>query len=53
MLGEACAAGRLSDYLGKAVPAELVAEANRFGPLQGDPAIVPAYGTVNSSASST
>ena len=43
MLGEARAAGRLSDYLGKAEPAELVAGANRFGPPQGDPAIAPAY----------
>ena len=42
MLGEARAAGRLSEYLGKAEPAELVAGANRFGPPQGDPAIVPA-----------
>jgi NosR/NirI family transcriptional regulator, nitrous oxide reductase regulator len=43
MLGEACAAGRLSEYLAKAEPAELVTGANRFGPLQGDPAIAPAY----------
>jgi len=43
MLGEARAAGRLSDYLGKAEPVELVAGANRFGPPQGDPAIVGAY----------
>lgn len=43
MLGEARAAGRLSEYLGKAEPAELVTGANRFGPLQGDPAIAPAY----------
>ncbi len=43
MLGEACAAGRLSEYLAKAEPAELVAGANRFGALQGDPAIAPAY----------
>jgi NosR/NirI family transcriptional regulator, nitrous oxide reductase regulator len=41
--GEASAAGRLIDYLAKAEPAELVAGANRFGPLQGDPAIAPAY----------
>ncbi len=40
--GEAWAAGRLSEYLGKAEPAELVTGANRFGPPQGDPAIVPA-----------
>jgi NosR/NirI family nitrous oxide reductase transcriptional regulator len=43
LFGEARAASRLNDYLSKAEPAELVAGANRFGPLQGDPAIVPAY----------
>jgi NosR/NirI family nitrous oxide reductase transcriptional regulator len=43
LFGEARAEGRLNDYLGKADPAELVAGANRFGPLQGDPAIAPAY----------
>jgi NosR/NirI family nitrous oxide reductase transcriptional regulator len=43
LLGEAKAAGRLSDYLSKAEPAELIAGATRFGPLQGDPAIAPAY----------
>jgi len=43
MFGEACAAGRLSEYLGKAEPAELVRGANRFGAPQGDPAIAPAY----------
>src|SRR5665647_986848 len=43
ILGEARAAGRLNDYLAKAEPAELVAGANRFGSLQGDPAIAPAY----------
>jgi NosR/NirI family transcriptional regulator, nitrous oxide reductase regulator len=43
ILGEARAAGRLNDYLAKAEPAELVTGANRFGPLQGDPAIAPAY----------
>ncbi len=43
MLGEACAAGRLSEYLAKAEPAELVVGAKRFGPPQGDPAIAPAY----------
>ncbi len=41
--GEAHAAGRLNDYLAKAEPVELVPGANRFGPLQGDPAIAPAY----------
>lgn len=43
MLGGACAAGRLTEYLGKAEPAELIAGANRFGAPQGDPAIAPAY----------
>jgi len=43
VVGEACAAVRLNDYLAKAEPAELIAGANRFGPLQGDPAIAPAY----------
>jgi NosR/NirI family transcriptional regulator, nitrous oxide reductase regulator len=43
MLGEARAAGRLSDYLAEAEPAELVTGANRFGSPQGDPAIAPAY----------
>jgi NosR/NirI family nitrous oxide reductase transcriptional regulator len=43
ILGEARAAGRLSDFISKAEPAELVAGANRFGPLQGDPAIAPAF----------
>lgn len=43
LFGEARAAGRLNDYLGKAEPAELVPGANRLGPLQGDPTIAPAY----------
>jgi NosR/NirI family transcriptional regulator, nitrous oxide reductase regulator len=43
LIDEARAAGRLSDYLGKAEPAELVPGANRIGPLQGDPAIAPAF----------
>jgi NosR/NirI family nitrous oxide reductase transcriptional regulator len=43
LLGEARAAGRLNEYLGKAEPAELVPGASRFGPPQGDPAIAPAY----------
>lgn len=40
---EARAAGRLTDYLSKAEPSELISGANRFGPPQGDPAIVAAY----------
>jgi NosR/NirI family nitrous oxide reductase transcriptional regulator len=43
ILGEARAAGRLSDFISRAEPAELVAGANRFGPPQGDPAIAPAF----------
>ncbi len=43
LVGDARAAGRLTEYLGKAEPAELVPGANRFGPLQGDPAIAPAF----------
>jgi NosR/NirI family nitrous oxide reductase transcriptional regulator len=43
LVGDARAAGRLNDYLGSAEPSELVAGANRFGPLQGDPAIAPAF----------
>ncbi len=43
LLGDASAAGRLNDYLGKAEPADLVPGANRFGPLQGDPAIAPTF----------
>src|SRR5207253_7277379 len=39
----AYAAGRLSDYLPKAEPNELVPGATRLGPPQGDPAIAPAY----------
>lgn len=45
-VGSGCpiyAAGRLSEYLPKAEPGELVPGANRFGSLQGDPAIAPAY----------
>jgi NosR/NirI family transcriptional regulator, nitrous oxide reductase regulator len=43
LCGEAQAADRLTDYFAKAEPAELVPGANHFGPLQGDPAIAPAY----------
>jgi NosR/NirI family nitrous oxide reductase transcriptional regulator len=43
LFDEAWAAGRLSDYLTRAEPGELVPGANRFGQLQGDPAIAPAY----------
>ncbi len=43
LLGDARAAGRLTDYIDKAQPTELVPGANRFGPLQGEPAIAAAY----------
>ena len=39
----AYAAGRLSDFVSRAAPNELVPGANRLGPLQGDQAIMPAY----------
>ncbi|WP_454001734.1 4Fe-4S binding protein [Afipia felis] len=37
------AAGQLGDYLAKAQPAELIPQATRFGPLQGDPPVAPVY----------
>jgi NosR/NirI family nitrous oxide reductase transcriptional regulator len=37
------AAGRLSEYLSKAQPDELVPGASRLGATQGDPAIAPAF----------
>ncbi|NEW98861.1 regulatory protein NosR [Rhodopseudomonas sp. BR0G17] len=37
------AASHLGDYLGRATPSELVPGADRFGPMQGDPALAPAY----------
>ncbi|MEP6837412.1 MAG: 4Fe-4S binding protein, partial [Bradyrhizobium sp.] len=43
LANDACARGGLADYIAKADPAELISGANRFGPPQGDPAIVPAY----------
>lgn len=42
-LDTAHASGRLSEYLTRAEPGELVPGANRFGQLQGDPSIAPAY----------
>jgi NosR/NirI family nitrous oxide reductase transcriptional regulator len=39
----ACAASELATYLPKVAPAEMFAGADRFGPPQGDPPIVPAY----------
>ncbi len=40
---DAHAAGQLGDYLVKTQPAELIPEANRFGPFQGNPPIAPIY----------
>ncbi|QDL96931.1 regulatory protein NosR [Rhodopseudomonas palustris] len=37
------AASRLGDYLSRATPSELVPGADRFGSMQGDPALAPAY----------
>ncbi len=42
-MNEAHAASRLSEYLTKAEPGQLIPGADRLGPLQGDPAIAPAY----------
>jgi NosR/NirI family nitrous oxide reductase transcriptional regulator len=39
----AMAATRLAEFLPKAQPSELVPDADRFGPVQGDPPMVPAY----------
>ena len=39
----AIAAGRVQEYLPKAQPAEFFPGADRFGPPQGDPPLVPAY----------
>ena len=41
--GSAMAAGRVHEFLPKAQPAEFFAGADRFGPPQGDPPLVPAY----------
>lgn len=37
------AAARLAEFLGKAQPAELVKDADRFGAPQGDPPLAPVY----------
>ncbi|WP_414709659.1 4Fe-4S binding protein [Rhodopseudomonas sp.] len=39
------AAGVLGDYLARSQPGELIPGADRFGPPQGEPAIVPVYKT--------
>lgn len=41
--GTAQAAGRLNDFLGRASPGAIVPQADRFGPLQGEPPVAPAY----------
>nr|WP_244470643.1 NosR/NirI family protein [Microvirga massiliensis] len=41
--GPVLAAGQVQEFLSKAQPAELLPDANRFGPPQGDPPLVPAY----------
>ena len=42
-IGAAHAAGDLANYLPKASPASFFPEADRFGPVQGDPPIAPVY----------
>jgi len=42
--GQASAAGRVGDYLSKAQPNEFFANADRFGPAEGDPPLIPVYG---------
>jgi NosR/NirI family nitrous oxide reductase transcriptional regulator len=37
------AAGQLGDFLGRVVPGAIVPQADRFGPLQGEPPLAPAY----------
>ncbi|WP_425486964.1 4Fe-4S binding protein [Microvirga thermotolerans] len=41
--GQASAAGRLGEFLGKAQPGEFFAGADRFGPAAGDPPLAPVY----------
>ncbi|WP_442931895.1 4Fe-4S binding protein [Microvirga sp. CF3016] len=41
--GPGMAAGRVQEFLPKAQPAEFFPGADRFGPVQGDPPLVPAY----------
>ena len=43
-MGQADAASRLQEFLPKAHPADIFPGADRFGPPQGDPPLVPAYG---------
>ncbi|CAM5221348.1 NosR/NirI family transcriptional regulator, nitrous oxide reductase regulator OS=Bosea thiooxidans OX=53254 GN=SAMN05660750_05061 PE=4 SV=1 [Bosea thiooxidans] len=41
--GRATAVGKVQDFLPKVQPGELFGQADRFGPVQGDPPLVPAY----------
>jgi NosR/NirI family nitrous oxide reductase transcriptional regulator len=41
--GPTLAAGQVQEFLTKAQPGEFFPDADRFGPAQGDPPIVPAY----------
>jgi NosR/NirI family nitrous oxide reductase transcriptional regulator len=41
--GQALAAGRVQDYLPKAQPGDFFQGADRFGPAQGDPPLIPTY----------
>ncbi|MGX5736500.1 4Fe-4S binding protein [Bosea thiooxidans] len=43
LAGAALAAGRVQEFLPKVRPGDFFAEADRFGPIQGDPPLVPAY----------
>jgi NosR/NirI family nitrous oxide reductase transcriptional regulator len=42
-VGTAMAAGRLQEFLPKSQPGELLPEADRLGPVQGEPPLAPAY----------
>lgn len=43
LTGAALAAGRVQEFLPKVRAGDFFAEADRFGPVQGDPPLVPAY----------
>ena len=40
---DTASAADLNTYLSKVAPADFFAEADRFGPAQGDPPIIPVY----------
>ncbi|KXF76090.1 4Fe-4S binding protein [Paramesorhizobium deserti] len=42
-LDSARAAGRLSDYIGRVAPGELIPGADRFGEIEGEPPLAPIY----------